>query len=55
MTKSRLLKYALLGIAAALIAHYLIKKEEKPKGHPRDYAEIAARSEERRVGKECTG
>ena len=42
MTKSRLLKYALLGIAAALIAHYLIKKEEKPKGHPRDYAEIAA-------------
>ena len=40
MTKSRLLKYALLGIAAALIAHYLIKKEEKPKGHPRDYAEI---------------
>ena len=42
MTKSRLFKYALLGIAAALIAHYLIKKEEKPKGHPRDYAEIAA-------------
>ena len=42
MTKSRLLKYALLGIAAALIAHYLIEKEEKPKGHPRDYAEIAA-------------
>ena len=30
MTKSRLFKYALLGIAAALIAHYLIKKEEKP-------------------------
>lgn len=25
-----------------LIAHYLIEKEEKPKGHPRDYAEIAA-------------
>ena len=42
MTKSRLLKYAFLGITAALIAHYLIKKEEKPKGHPRDYAEIAA-------------
>lgn len=43
MTKSRLLKYAFLGITAALIAHYLIKKEEKPKGHPRDYAEIACR------------
>ena len=42
MIKSRLLKYALLGVTAALIAHYLIKKEEKQKGHPRDYAEIAA-------------
>lgn len=42
MTKSRLLKYALLGIVAALLAHYLMKKEEKPKGQPRDYAKIAA-------------
>ncbi len=37
MIKSRLLKYALLGVTAALIAHYLIKKEEKQKGRSEEH------------------
>lgn len=43
MTKSSMLRYALLGTAAALIAHLLTRGgAEAPESHPRDYAEIAA-------------
>ncbi|WP_418696836.1 transporter substrate-binding domain-containing protein [Bacteroides sp.] len=43
MTKSKLLRYALLGVTAALLANFFLQKKEKPQGHhPRDYAEIAA-------------
>lgn len=43
MTKSKLLRYALLGITAALLANFFLQKKEKPQEHlPRDYAEIAA-------------
>ncbi|AVM53410.1 extracellular solute-binding protein (family 3) [Bacteroides zoogleoformans] len=42
MTKSKLLKYAFLGVTAVLMAHYLARPKEKPRKHPRDYAEIAA-------------
>lgn len=41
ITKIQLLKYGAMGIIAAFAATFLFKKE-KPKGHPRDYAEIAA-------------
>ena len=37
---TRILKYAVMGVIAACIATFFLKKE-KPKGHPRDYAEIA--------------
>ena len=37
---TRILKYAAMGVIAACIATLFLKKE-KPKGHPRDYAEIA--------------
>ena len=39
--KARILKYAAMGIIAAFIATFFLKKE-KQQGHPRDYAEIAA-------------
>lgn len=42
MKKSKLLKYIAIGVAATLIATYLMPKKEKPKGHPRDYAKIEA-------------
>lgn len=42
MKKSKILKYILLGAVAALIATFLLPRKEKPQGHPRDYAEIAA-------------
>lgn len=42
MKKSRLLKYILLGAAAAIIATFSLPKKTEQKGHPRDYAEIAA-------------
>lgn len=42
MKKSKLLKYVILGVVAALIATFLLPKKEVRKGHPRDYAEIAA-------------
>lgn len=42
MKKAKLLKYVVLGLIAAILATFLFKKEEKPEGHPRDYAEIAA-------------
>lgn len=41
ITKSQLLKYGVMGIIAAFAATFFFKKE-KPQGHPRDYAEIAA-------------
>lgn len=41
ITKIQLLKYGAMGIVAAFAATFLFKKE-KPEGHPRDYAEIAA-------------
>ena len=38
-----LITMAVMGVLTAYkVRHYLIEKEEKPKGHPRDYAEIAA-------------
>lgn len=42
MKRTKLLKYILLGIIATLLATFFFKKKEKPQGHPRDYAEIAA-------------
>ena len=39
--KARILKYAAMGIIAAFIATFFLKKE-KHQGHPRDYSEIAA-------------
>lgn len=36
------MKYIAIGVAATLIATYLMPKKEKPQGHPRDYAEIEA-------------
>ncbi len=42
MSRSRLLRYGLLGLTAVLIANYLLRQTEKPQGTPRDYAEIAA-------------
>lgn len=40
MKKTRLLKYIVLGVAATLIATFMLPKKEVRKGHPRDYAEI---------------
>lgn len=37
----KILRYGVLGIIVALIATFFLKKE-KPQGHPRDYAQIAA-------------
>lgn len=42
MKKLRLLKYIILGVVAALVATFLLPEKEVKKGHPRDYAEIAA-------------
>lgn len=42
MKKTKLLRYVILGVVAAIIATFLIPKKESPKGQPRDYAEIAA-------------
>ena len=42
MKKTKLLKYVILGVAATLIATFLMPKKEKVQGQPRDYAEIAA-------------
>lgn len=42
MKKSKVLNYVILGAVAALIATFLLPKKETKKGHPRDYAEIAA-------------
>lgn len=42
MKKAKLLKYVILGLIAAFLATFFLEKKEKPKGHPRDYAEIAA-------------
>ena len=36
MKKSRLLKYILLGVVAALVATFVLPKKETRKGHPRD-------------------
>ena len=41
ISKAKILKYAAMGIIAAFIATFFLKKE-KQQGHPRDYAEIAA-------------
>lgn len=41
MKKAKLLKYVILGLIAAFTATFFFEKKEKPKGHPRDYAEIA--------------
>ncbi|WP_291530759.1 transporter substrate-binding domain-containing protein [Bacteroides sp. UBA939] len=40
MSKAKILKYGIMGIIAALVATFFLKKE-KPQGHPRDYAQIA--------------
>ena len=40
--KSKILKYTAMGIIAAFIATFFLKKEKQQQGHPRDYAEIAA-------------
>ena len=40
ISKTKWLKYGFMGIIAALVATYLLKKGE-PEGYPRDYAEIA--------------
>lgn len=40
--KTKLLKYIILGAVAALVATFMLPKRESRKGHPRDYAEIAA-------------
>lgn len=42
MKKSKLSKYIILGAIAALVATFILPKKEIRKGHPRDYAEIAA-------------
>lgn len=42
MKKLRLLKYIILGVVATLVATFLLPEKEVKKGHPRDYAEIAA-------------
>ena len=42
MQKSKLSKYIILGAIAALVATFILPKKEIRKGHPRDYAEIAA-------------
>lgn len=42
MKKAKLLKYVILGLIAALLATFFFDKKDKPQGHPRDYAEIAA-------------
>lgn len=42
MKKSKLLRYVLLGVVAAFVAHYLTPKKEQTDSRPRDYAEIAA-------------
>lgn len=42
MKKAKLLKYVVLGVIAAFLATFFLKKEVKPKGHPRDYAQIEA-------------
>lgn len=42
MKKSKLLNYLLLGAAATLAATFMLPKREVRKGHPRDFAEIAA-------------
>lgn len=42
MKKTKLLKYIILGAVAALVATFMLPKRENRKGHPRDYAEIAA-------------
>ena len=42
MKKTKLLKYIILGAVAALVATFMLPKRESRKGHPRDYAEIAA-------------
>lgn len=42
MKKSKLSKYIILGAIAALVATFILPKKEIHKGHPRDYAEIAA-------------
>ena len=40
ISKAKILKYVAIGITAACIATFF-QKNEKPQGHPRDYAEIA--------------
>lgn len=40
--KPKYLKYILLGLASALAVTFWPSRKEKPKGHPRDYAEIMA-------------
>lgn len=40
ISKAKILKYGIMGIIAALVATFFLKKE-KPQGHPRDYAQIA--------------
>lgn len=40
--KSKYLKYILLGLISALAVTFWPRRKEKPKGHPRDYAEIVA-------------
>ena len=42
MKETKLLKYIILGAVAALVATFMLPKRESRKGHPRDYAEIAA-------------
>ena len=42
MKKSKLSKYIILGAIAAVVATFILPKKEIRKGHPRDYAEIAA-------------
>ncbi len=42
MKRAKLLKYIILGAVAALAATFMLPKKEIRKGHPRDYAEIAA-------------
>ncbi|RGM44565.1 MULTISPECIES: transporter substrate-binding domain-containing protein [Bacteroides] len=42
MKKTKLLRYVILGVVTALIATFLMPPKEKPKGKPRDYAEIAS-------------
>ena len=42
MKKSKLSKYIILGAIAAVVATFILPKKKIHKGHPRDYAEIAA-------------